>query len=111
MSIAISHNLALTIRADCNRNNFRREVVPNSKAAQEATRRAYETVESAAKLANETKKALENQISDIKEFLENENANPETIQAVVDEVLAISIPFDENKIRELSEEARHPSFI
>jgi hypothetical protein len=55
-------------------------------------------------LANETKNSLENQITEIKEFLENERASPETIQAVVNEIMDISIPFTEEKIRELSEE-------
>lgn len=84
-----------------------REISPDSRAAQQSTRHAFESVESAAKLANETKNALENQITEIKEFLENERANPETIQSVVDEVLGISIPFTEEKIRELSEEVIH----
>jgi hypothetical protein len=65
---------------------------------------AFDNVESAAKLANETKHALEKQLAEIKEFLENERASPEAIQSVVDEVLAITIPFTDEKIRELSEQ-------
>lgn len=83
-----------------------REVTPDSRAAQESTQAAYRDVELAAKLANETKNSLEKQIAEIKEFLENERASPETIQAVVNEIMDISIPFTEEKIRELSEEVK-----
>ncbi|KAI6223535.1 Laminin subunit beta-1 [Aphelenchoides fujianensis] len=53
-----------------------------------------------------TKQRLEQQVKEIREFLDADRATPEGIQAVIDEILGITIPFDEQKISELSEEIR-----
>lgn len=60
-------------------------------------------VEQAAKLANNTKSALNEQIDEIKAFLEGVRASPAQIQEVIDEVLSMSIPYTEEQIREMSE--------
>lgn len=71
---------------------------------QQFTRNVHEQVESTARLANETKTRLEAQAAEIRAFLDGERATPEGIEAIVNEIVAITIPFDEAKIRELSEE-------
>lgn len=50
---------------------------------------------------NQTKTTLEKQIEQMKIFLESERARPEDIQTRVDQILNVTIPFNEEQIREL----------
>ncbi|KAI6236382.1 Laminin subunit beta-1 [Aphelenchoides besseyi] len=83
-----------------------RETSPETTESQQFTRSVHDQVEAAARTANETKQRLENQIKEIREFLDADQATPDGIQTVVDEILAITIPFDEEKIQELSKQIR-----
>lgn len=59
---------------------------------------------------NQTKTSLENQIEQMKLFLESERARPEDIQLRVEQILNVTIPFDEGQIRELSQNVKNLSF-
>lgn len=74
--------------------------------SEEALRIAKQEVER----INQTKTSLENQIEQMKLFLESERARPEDIQSRVEQILNVTIPFDEEQIRELSQNVKNLSF-
>jgi hypothetical protein len=55
---------------------------------------------------NQTRNALVAQIDETKAFLEMEKHRPEDIRAKIDQIMAITIPFNEEQIRQLSENVR-----
>lgn len=81
-----------------------------SKTDIEATRRESEEALHLAKAevekANVTKLALEKQINETKKFLDSDLARPDDIQSRIDQILNITIPFNEEQIQKLSEDVR-----
>lgn len=64
---------------------------------------AYQLTEQEVQRANQTRLLLEKLVNDTKTFLESEKARPEDIQSRVDKIMNVTIPFNEEQIRELSE--------
>lgn len=83
-----------------------REVLPQTQEARRLTEQALETAKQEADKIDHTKNALEAQINETKAFLEAERHRPEDIRTKIDQILNIAIPFNEEQIRQLSENVK-----
>ncbi|KAI1733245.1 laminin EGF domain-containing protein [Ditylenchus destructor] len=83
-----------------------RETSPDIEATRRDSDEAFRIAKAESDKANQTKSDLEKQIKLTKDFLEAEHARPEDIQAKVDQILNVSIPFTQEQIKELAENIR-----
>ncbi|KAL3094721.1 hypothetical protein niasHS_006016 [Heterodera schachtii] len=83
-----------------------RDVLPKTQEARKSTEKALENSKRESERINKTHDALVSQIEQIKNFLESERHRPEDISAKVEHILNITIPFNEEQIRQLSENIR-----
>uniref|UniRef100_A0A914C176 Laminin subunit beta-1 n=1 Tax=Acrobeloides nanus TaxID=290746 RepID=A0A914C176_9BILA len=83
-----------------------RDSTPFVVSAKRESDSALDMVSSTAQQANKTRQDLEKQIQEIHDFLNSERATPDDVRSLVEQVLNITIPFDEKQIQELAEKIR-----
>lgn len=83
-----------------------RELLPKTQEARRLTEQSLETAKHETERVNRTRQALIEQIDATKAFLEANKHRPENIRAKVDHILNVTIPFNEEQIRQLSENIR-----
>ncbi|KAF7637603.1 hypothetical protein Mgra_00002860 [Meloidogyne graminicola] len=83
-----------------------RQVIPTTQESRQLTEKALEKAKQEAERINQTRDELVLQINKTKEFLESEKHRPEDIRLKIDQILNTTIPFNEEQIRELSENIR-----
>jgi hypothetical protein len=80
-----------------------REAMPSVEATQRATDEALRAAQEEVEKANRTRVALTRQINETRSFLESERNTPADIADLVEQIMNITIPFNEDQIRKLSE--------
>ncbi|CAK5107481.1 unnamed protein product [Meloidogyne enterolobii] len=83
-----------------------REILPKTQEARQLTEKALDKAKQEAERINTTRNDLLKQINETKEFLEAEKHRPEDIRQKINLILNTTIPFNEEQIRELSENIR-----
>ncbi|KAI3416331.1 hypothetical protein GPALN_005866 [Globodera pallida] len=83
-----------------------RDVLPKTQEARKLTEQALESAQKEVEKINKTRDALVAQIEEIQNFLKAKRHGPEDIRAKVEHILNITIPFNEEQIRQLSENIR-----
>ena len=80
-----------------------RETIPIVEAAKRSTNEAFRAAQDEVDKVNKTRDSLVRQIDEIRTFLSSSRNTQADIASLVDEILNITIPFNENQIRELTE--------
>lgn len=83
-----------------------RETIPIVEAAKRSTNEAFRAAQDEVDKVNKTRDSLVRQIDEIRTFLSSSRNTQADIASLVDEILNITIPFNENQIRELTENIR-----
>uniref|UniRef100_A0AC35F6W6 Laminin subunit beta-1 n=1 Tax=Panagrolaimus sp. PS1159 TaxID=55785 RepID=A0AC35F6W6_9BILA len=67
---------------------------------------AHKTVLAAAEKANRTRNEIQQELQNIEEFLNAQHTQPKEIYELADQVIKITIPYEEKEIKELAEKIR-----
>uniref|UniRef100_A0A1I8BDR2 Laminin EGF-like domain-containing protein n=1 Tax=Meloidogyne hapla TaxID=6305 RepID=A0A1I8BDR2_MELHA len=83
-----------------------REILPEIQVARQITAKALDMAIKENERIKTTHKNLLKYINEIKKFLEAENHHPEEISEKIELILNLTIPFNENQLKELSKNIR-----
>lgn len=84
-----------------------RSASPDAQSAKEEAEVAYKTVLAAAEEANRTRNEIQQELQNIEEFLNAQHTQPKEIYELADQVIKITIPYEEKEIKELAEKVKN----